>query len=69
MGLYELNKKFNIARQIGFIFNQINDLIRNFFSHQRYINICCCSKFPIPKIHGQFFKLISQIPEDLKKLQ
>ena len=33
MGLFELNKKLNVAKQNGFIFNQINKLAIKFFSH------------------------------------
>ena len=37
MNLYELNKKIKVARHNGFIFNQINKLTINFYSHFRYI--------------------------------
>ena len=37
--LYELNKKLTVARQRGFIFNQINKLTVKIHSHLRYIHI------------------------------
>ena len=39
IGLFELNKNLNVARQIGFMFNQTNKLTIIFSSHLRYINI------------------------------
>ena len=56
-------KKLKIARQRGFIFNQINKLTINIFSHQRYKNILYYLKFPIPILHWKFFKIISQNPD------
>ena len=38
MGLFEINKKLTVARQNGFIFNQISKLTIEFYSHLRYIN-------------------------------
>ena len=32
MGMYELNKKLKIARQSGYIFNQINKLTKKFIT-------------------------------------
>ena len=58
--LYELNKKLAVARQNGFIFNQINKLSIIFFSHLRYINISYYLKSQIPICHIQFFRVISQ---------
>ena len=60
MNLYELNNKLTVARQNGFMFNQINNLSLNFYSHLRYINIRYYLKFQIPMCHRQFFRVISQ---------
>ena len=60
MNLYELNKKLTVARENGFIFNQINKLTINFYSHLRYININYYLTFRIPMYHRQFFLKISQ---------
>ena len=51
LGLYELNIKLNIARQRGFILNQINKLTIKIYSHQRYINISYYLKHRIPIMH------------------
>ena len=59
INLYELNKKLTIARQNGFMFNQINKLTK-LYSHLRYINISYYLKFQIPMCHRQFFRVISQ---------
>ena len=60
LGLYELNKKLNIARQRGFILNQIKKLTIKIYSHQRYINISYYLKHRIPIMHRQFFKILSR---------
>ena len=60
MNLYELNKKLTVARQNGFMFNQINKLTIKFYSHLRYINISYYLKSQIPMCHRQFFRVISQ---------
>ena len=39
MSLYELNKKLTIARENGFIFNQINKLTIKIYSNLSNINI------------------------------
>ena len=39
MGLFEINKKLNVARQNGFMFNQVNKLTIKFYYHLRFINI------------------------------
>ena len=59
-GVYELNKKLTVARQNGFIFNQINNLTIKFYSHLQYINISYYLKSQIPMCHRQFFRAISQ---------
>ena len=60
LGLYELNKKLTIARQRGFILNQINKLSIKIYSHQRYINISYYLKHRFPIMHRQFFKILSR---------
>ena len=60
LGLYELNKKLTIARQKGFILNQINKLTIKIYSYQRYINISYYLKHRIPIMHRQFFKILSR---------
>ena len=60
LGLYELNIKLTIARQRGFILNQINKLTIKIYSHQRYISISYYLKHRIPIMHRQFFKILSR---------
>ena len=59
MNLYELNKKLTVARQKGFILNQINKLSIKFYSHLRYMNISYYLKSQIPMCHRQFFRVMS----------
>ena len=54
------NIKLTIARQRGFILNQINKLTIKIYSHQRYINISYYLKHRIPIMHRQFFKILSR---------
>ena len=67
MILYELNKKSEIARQNGFIFNQINKLTMNVSLPLRVVNISYYLKFQIPMCHRQFFRVISQDGEYVEK--
>ena len=60
MNFYELNKKLTVARQNGFVFNQLNELITKFYSYLRYINIGYYLEFQIPTCHRQFFRIILQ---------
>ena len=60
LSLYELNIKLTIARQRGFILNQIKKLTIKIYSHQRYINISYYLKHRIPIMHRQFFKILSR---------
>ena len=60
MNLYDLNNKFKIARERGFIFNHINRVTIKCYSHQRHINISFCLKSPIPMCHSHFFRVISR---------
>ena len=54
--LYELNKKLVVARQNGFIFNQINKLTIKFYSHSRCINISYYLKSQIPMCRRHFLQ-------------
>ena len=58
MGSFELNKKLTIARQNGFIFNQINKLTIKIYSIFQIINICYYLKHRIPMCHRLFFRRI-----------
>ena len=60
MNVYELNKKLIVARQNGFMFNQITKLTIKIYSHLRYINMSYYLQFPMPMCPGQFFRKISQ---------
>ena len=55
MGLFELNIKVTVARQNGFIFNQMNKLTMKIYSDLQSINICYCLKHRIPICHTLFF--------------
>ena len=63
LGLYELNIKLTIARQRGFILNQIKKLTIKIYSHQRYINISYYLKHRIPMGQRLFFRRISENKE------
>ena len=67
MNFHDLNKKLTVARQNGFIFNQINKLTIKFYSHLRYINISYYLKSQIPMCHQQIFRVISQNREYVEK--
>ena len=60
MNLYEINEKITVARQNGFLFNQINKLTMKIYSNLQIINICYFLKFRIPICHRLFFRRISQ---------
>ena len=60
MILYELIEKLPVARQNGFIINQINKLTIKIHSHSRYINISFYLTSPIPMCHTQLFRVISK---------
>ena len=60
MGLFELNKKLTVARQRGYIFNQINKLTIKFYSNLSNINIHHYLKLHIPMGHRLFFRRIAQ---------
>ena len=60
-------KKITVARQNGFVFIQINKLIKKFYSRKRYMNISYYLKFQIPMHPRQFSRVISQNPDFVKK--
>ena len=60
MDLYDLNNNLKVARGIGSIFLHIHKLTMKTYSHLRYINRGYYPKFPIPIMHRQFNKIISQ---------
>ena len=60
MNLFELNKKLTVARQRGYIFNQISKLTIKICSHLRYIHISYYQKLPMPMYCRRFFRVISQ---------
>ena len=53
--MYELNKKLTLARERGFIFNQINKLTKKIYSNLSNINIHYYLKLRIPIMHRLFF--------------
>ena len=55
MCMYELNKKLTIARENGFIFNQINKLTIKIYSNLSHINIHYHLRLGAPPMHPQFF--------------
>ena len=60
---YGLSEKHRNARNIGFLFNQIVKLTIKFYSSLSNINIHYYLKSPIPILHRQFFRIISQNPK------
>ena len=66
MNLYDSNRKLKIARQRGFIFNQINKLTTKFYSSLSNKIIHYYLKVPIPIIHQNFFKILSEVPENVQ---
>ena len=60
MGMYELNKKLTIARENGFIFNQINKLTIKILSNLSHIKIHYHLRLGASPLHRQFFKKLAQ---------
>ena len=60
MGIYELNKELTIARENGFIFNQINKLTIKILSNLSNINIHYHLRLGASPLHRQFFKMLSR---------
>ena len=61
--LYELNNKSRVAKQNGFLFNQLDKLTIKIYSHLRYINVSYNPNFQIPMCHRQCLGKISQSRE------
>ena len=60
MNLYEIHKKLTVAREKGFIFNQINNSKIKTYSNLSNINIRYHLKLGLPPLYCHFFKKISQ---------
>ena len=60
MGMYELNKKLTLARERGYIFNQINKLTIKIYSNLSHINIHNHLRLGAPPMHRQFFIKVSK---------
>ena len=60
LNLYDLNKKLSIARERGFIFNQINKLTIKIYCNLSHINIHYHLRLGASPLHRQFFRKISQ---------
>ena len=60
IGLYELNKKLTVARQNGYIFNQINYFKIKIYSNLSHINIRYHVRLGASPLHRQFFMKISK---------
>ena len=60
MGLYELNKKLTLARERGYIFNQINNFKIKIYSNLSNINIHHHLRLGTPPLHRQFFMKITK---------
>ena len=58
-GIFSDIKLKNIVRGNGFI----HKLTIKFYSNLSHTSVCYYSKFPIPKMQRQFFKVLSQNPE------
>ena len=63
MSLYDFNKKITVARQTGFLINQINELTIKIYSNLSNINSRYYLKHRTPIMHRHFFKIFSQNPE------
>ena len=59
MGMFELNKKLAIARERGYIFNQINNFKIKIYSNLSNINIHYHLRLGAPPLHCQVFIKIS----------
>ena len=58
--MYELNKKLSIARENGFIFNQINKFKIKILSNLSHINIHYHLRLGTSPLQSQFFKKLAQ---------
>ena len=59
MGMYELNKKLTLARENGYIFNQIINLQIKIYSNISNINIHYHLRLGAPPLHRQFFRKLA----------
>ena len=66
MASYELNKKLTVARERGFIFNQIKKLTIKFYRNLSHIRIHHYLNFRIPIMRRHFFGKLSQKREYIK---
>ena len=55
LDMYELKTKLTLARELGFIFNQINIFKIEIYSNLSYINIHYHLRLGAPPLHHQFF--------------
>ena len=60
MGMFELNKKIAIARERGYIFNQINNFEIKLYSNLSNINIHYHLRLGAPPLHRHFFSKLTQ---------
>ena len=60
MASYELSKNITIARENGFIFNQVKRQTVKIYSNLSHINILYHLKLQKPVMHRQFFRKKSQ---------
>ena len=63
MGMYELNKKLTLARENGYIFNQINKLTIKILSNLSHINIHYHLRLGASPLHRQFFIKLLKNPD------
>ena len=68
MNLYEVIKKLTVARQNGFLFNQINKLTIKFYSPLRYINISYYLKSQTPMCQRQCFRVFFDKIVNIKEI-
>ena len=55
MGVYELNHRLTLAKQRGYLFNQVNKLTIKIYSNLSNINIHYHLRLGAPPLHRQFF--------------
>ena len=58
MGMYELNEKLSLARENGYIFNQINNFKIKIYSNLSNINIHYHLRLGAPPLHRHFFRIL-----------
>ena len=58
MGMYELNKKLSLARENGYIFNQINNFKKKIYSNLSNINFHYHVRLGAPPLHRHFFRIL-----------